>query len=292
MSSASRPATWKFRLLGAAAGALASALLGLLLFITLVGLYVGMVGIPVGALIGALFAPRLIAAARPGGLVVAAALLAALLGVVGYALTYAIAEGRGASITDFLIYAAQMSFFFGAISLTFGIPMALVAAALATWSLRRAAPRADRLWLPAALVVLLVTFLTGTVFVSVVSQGGTGAAQLGDQVSFEYVARSEAEHDPNEPGLLLNVRSYWDGQIAGGSSSGAIGECSSGRGSLQGSNWAVWIGRDDGEWEDRPPGKPLVSSADFPDEVPVRLTISIDHQGDASWQRGIDNGTC
>ena len=92
-------------------------------------------------------------------------------------------------------------------------------------------------------------------------------------------------------GYTLEVRSYWDGELAGGSGSGGIGSCSSGSDSVQ-SDWVVWIGRDrDGTWYERSPVPPLVTAADY-GPGPVRLTITIGPDGTATWERGIHGGGC
>lgn len=177
-------ATWKLRLVAAAIGALTSAFLALALAMTLVGFYIGLVGIPVGAAVGAVFGPRLIGAERPADEVVKAGLVASALGIIAFGMAAALGEGRGASPLDLIAYAARMSLLVGVASLVYAAPMAMAAAAIATWWLRRAAGRVDLLWPMAAAVVLVVAAGTATALVRAVELGGDEAAMIGDEEAF------------------------------------------------------------------------------------------------------------
>lgn len=166
MSSKSEPAVWKLRLMGAAAGAVSSGLLGLLLYSTVIGLHVGIVGIPSGAITGAIFAPRLLRARAPAGGIVKAAGVGSLLGVASQLAPMAIAMVLAAPSTDGMFpYGVVLALTIAVVGTIFGFPMALVAAALATWWGRRSVRYAERLWIPAAVVLVMMVTLTGVYFV-------------------------------------------------------------------------------------------------------------------------------
>jgi hypothetical protein len=137
---------------------------------------------------------------------------------------------------------------------------------------------------------VIVAVATAAVVIDAWRDPGDLAALVGDQVQLEYVVRSEHPAQPGAGELLLEVRSYWKGELSGGSS-GAIGECSSGTEWIQGSDWGIWIGRDSGWWADRPKGTPVVSHRNDIDG-PVRLTIRLDEHGHASWERGLQRDGC
>jgi hypothetical protein len=281
---------WKVRLLAAAAGAGASLMLALLTFITVVGFVVGVVGVPVGAVVGAIFGPSLIKTERRWLTILAAGVAAASLGGLVWAVVSAIGQRRDASVQDLLAYTGATVVAVLGVVLTVGLVMSIAAAVIATWWLRRTVPQGVHSVWPAVVVVLVVVLATALVTAEAVRDPGDLAALVGDQVQMEYLIRSDHEARPGEAGLLLEVRSYWNGQLSGGSS-GAIRNCSSGSEGIQSSDWGIWIGRDDGSWLDRPDGAPLVSDRDVEDG-PVRITIHVEGSGAASWELGLQRDGC
>lgn len=283
-------ARWKVSAVAAALGALVSLALGLLTALTGFGLIVGLVGAPVGVVLGFLFGPRLLREPRTAPLSFSAAVLAVPMGAGFVAFGQAVAQSAGASPLELVIYTFQWAAIFSLFAAMWGGPMALVSALVSAWALRRLASRIHLLW-PAALVVIaLVTAGSAVTLGMAVARAGDEAAMLGDRVSFEYLVDDAGDRD-YAAGYTLEVRSYWRGELAGGSGSGGIGPCSSGTDSVQ-SDWVVWIGSDrDGSWHERPPVPPLVSAADY-GPGPVRLTITIAPDGTASWERGIHGGGC
>jgi hypothetical protein len=264
-----------------------SIVLAILTIPTVVGVFVGMVGIPVGALVGFVAAPRLVAAERPGPLVALSSLVATVLGTGGYAVVWAISEGRGASLADLMTFAAVNMGIAGAIGLAFGGPMSLVAAFVATSLLRRWREWAERLSILSGLLVAAVVVATGSVLVAAFLAPGDQAAQYGDRVPFTYSVQNRGGQE-----LYLEIRSYWKGEVAGGSSSDLVGDCTAGTDSLQGSDWAIWLGPDS-EWRDRPAGDPLISSHQYPDHIPVRLHIVIAADRAISIEPGaFEESTC
>ncbi len=284
------PAPWKVRLVGGAAGVAASLAIAGITFGTGIGLIIGLAGVPGGALVGWLFAPALLRARHPGPLVVLAALVALPLGIVTYIVAITLMESRGASLSELIAYASEWLWIYAAWGVLAGTPMALAAAAGASWWLRRRAARSIEGWLrPSAGLLGFVALLCVVFAFAAFFSGGSEAASAGDVVPLRYVVRSAAPSGWNDPQLMLEIRSYWEGGESGGSS-GAIGGCSWGDDWLQSSDWAMWIDPE-GEWTDRPLGEPLVSSADFPRGEPVELTITVDADGTATWERGV-HGSC
>jgi hypothetical protein len=163
MSIVSEPGQWKLRTLGAALGAGFSAVVGVLLIWTGIGFYAGLVGIPAGAIAGAIYAPRLARVPKPARSIVRAAWVACLLGIAGHMIVLAIAAALG-PMTPWYAALAGLAFFAVAVAITgfvVGFPVALVVAWLATWSGRRVAEQADRVWLPAVVAALAMAALTG-----------------------------------------------------------------------------------------------------------------------------------
>lgn len=277
---------WKVRLLAAAAGTTASLALALFTFITLVGFVIGLVGMPVGAVVGAIFGPLILAARRPWPLVIAAGVVSAVAGCLTYVAFATLQQSGGATLTDLVDYALQTAGYAVVVSLTLGLVMSIVGAALATNWLRRSMANPDRFVVGAIVIVGLTIAGTTLAFATAARGAGSLAAVAGDSVAIEYVVRA----DPATPsGLLLETRSYWRGELWG-SSTGAIGDCALGSDVVQ-SDWAIWVTPNDGTWRDRPDGPPLVTNRDIPDQ-PVRLTVVIDRTGVASWEPGLRLAGC
>ena len=164
MSLVSAPEEWKVRILGAAAGAVSTTLLGLLLYLAGFGLHVWTISLPAAALTGALFTHSVVRSPRPAGEVVVAALFACLVGIAAQTGILVLLMARGpwnGGIGAFAVLAVG----FGAGALLIGFPLAVIVGAVATWLTRRLVRRADRVWKPAAAVVLAAVAVTGFLFV-------------------------------------------------------------------------------------------------------------------------------
>lgn len=207
------------------------------------------------------------------------------LGILVAAFGFAIAESRGASLGDVLMLTLVYVMFVGLYGLVVGGPLAIVSSLAATWLLRTAASRLERWWPIGAVTVAVVAIAASAALLSTIATARDTAALLGDRVPFEYEILNESKR-PYE----LQIRSYWDGEVGGGSSSSFVGEgCSSGAGSLQ-SDWAVWLTQPSLEWQDRPDGEPVVTSADHRGGN-VYLRIQIAQDGEVSMQLGRGSGT-
>lgn len=287
MSSWLRVPDWKVRVLGASVGsvvAVASTVLTLpLVFPAIIAAF----GIPAGAIVGGVFGPRLaVAHAGYGRTVLRAAVAAFVLGSAIGAAWFTASESRGASVGALIEFAVTVAWWFPVAAAGWSAPMSLAAAVVAARTMRALAPRASSLWIPSAVVIAGVVITSGAAAVSAVTTAGDEAAAVADRVALEYVAIS-AEPDAWH---LLEVRSYWEGELAGGSGTHGFG-CAWSRGDIQ-SDWAIWVTADDGAWHDRPTGRPLVSAAEYGRGQPVSVTIRVDRNGVATWQPGVDGRHC
>jgi len=277
---------WQLRLIGSAIGSLTAVALALITLPLYVTGIVGAFGIPTGAIVGALFAPHLIARERYGGMVLIATGVAWVLGSLMFSVWWAAWEGRSASpadLTAFLIVGMTI----GLAASPYSVPMALIAAILSAVWVRRVAPRSAALWPVSLAVVAVVIVAASASLIAATANPGDAAAESGDRVPFEYLTINESRRPDRH---TLELRSYWDGKLAAGS--GAVtAKCASGTADLQ-SDWAIWVLPQDGPRQDRPPGEPVVSAADFTPGEPVRLTVRLDFDGKATWNRGIDEEGC
>ena len=199
----------KIRLLGGALGALVSAGAAFAGALTIILGIVGVVGIPVGAVIGFALAPRIVRAASQSGLVLVAALAAVPLGTFLFALPTALAEGRGASVLEVVGRALEYSIALGLFGVVLGFPMALIVAAIAAHLLRRLAPRVDRWWVPASVVLGLVAVMVAFAVASAIDDQTDRVAEFADRVGFTYRVDNLSDRE-----RLLEVRTYWRG-VAG-----------------------------------------------------------------------------
>lgn len=196
---------WKVRLLAAAAGTTASLALALFTFITLVGFVIGLVGMPVGAVVGAIFGPLILAARRPWPLVIAAGVVSAVAGCLTYVAFATLQQSRGAALTDLVDYVLQTAGYAVVVSLTLGLVMSIVGAALATNWLRRSMANPDRFVVGAIVIVGLTIAGTTLAFATAARGGQPGRGRRGaDGVRVRRSCRPrDAERSPARDALLL-----------------------------------------------------------------------------------------
>lgn len=287
------PETWQLRLLGGAIGALCSGMAGVALFLWTgyLGL-IGLVGVPAGTVVGLVAAPTVVRTRRRVSLLLALAVTATLTGAVMLSIWGVAAASRNANLGDLVAYVVPTTLFVVYLSFWFGGPLALVVAFLATMSLRKLAGRARRLWLPAALIVALVSLGSGVVVVQARANASDDAARLGDRVSFDYVLDNQSTADY----WFSYGSSYGDAPIDTGLLNGdsiGAGGCSSGSNSVQGSLWMTWLARDPDGMGVAPSGSPLVSSSSYGAHAPITLRITIRPDGTFVVDRDRDDlGSC
>jgi hypothetical protein len=171
----------------------------------------------------------------------------------------------------------------------FGWPMALVVAAVAARLLRRLARRSEQLFRPAVVIVGIVVLAVAATFAVALVDPGDAAARHGDTIGLEYRVDNLSGQD-----YSLDVRSYWKGQSVRGESSYlgqgmcvALGKAND---ALQSSDWAIFVGEPNGDWEDRPAGTAIVTNREYNQPGTVRLTIVIGVDGTPEITPGIAPG--
>jgi len=281
------PSSWKLRVVGAAIGSVTATALAVLTLPLVFPAIIAAFGIPTGAIVGAAFAPRLaVAHDRYGWTVLHAAAVAFALGSTLAAAWFAMSEGTGADASDLIEYAATIGFWLAVSTTTFSAPMALLVAIVAARALRTLAPYSAALWVPSVVIVAVVVGGSGAAVAHAAGAAGDAAAQIGDRIPFEYVAINDAP----DARATLEIRSYWKGELAGGSGSHGF-RCGSGQDEIQ-TDWAIWVVPADDTRHDPPPEDPLVSAAEYGHGQPVRVTIRVGPDGVATWERGIQEDVC
>lgn len=273
------PETWQLRLLGGALGALCSGLVAIITLPTIYLAIVALVGVPAGTVVGLFAAPTVVRSQRRVATLIAVASCAAMVGAVGLVLGYGatlVPEAQGANLGESVVSAALVV---GYLSVILGLPVAIVVGYVASYALRRLAPAAGRLWLPAAILVAIVFAVTSYAAVQAVVASSQQAASSADRVSFDFVVENEGGHDywiqwasSTDPAAVLDPDAEFSGQEA------APG-CTSGSDALEGTNWGVWLWVDPHGQGGPTPGAPLVSSASYGARRPVAILLTISPQG-------------
>lgn len=275
------PETWQVRLLGGALGALSSGVAAIVTLPTIYLAIVALVGVPAGTVVGLVAAPTVVRTQRRAATLVAVASCATVVGALGLVLGYGatlVPGARGANLGDIVVSAAQLALVVGYLSAILGLPVAFVVGYFASYALRRLAPSADRLWLPAALLVAIVFAVTSFAAVQAVVAASEHAASTADRVAFDFVVENEGSHDyliqwasSTDPAAVLDP----DGEFAGEE---AAPGCTSGGDALEGTDWGVWLWVDPHGLGGPTPVAPLVSSASYGAHRPIAILLTISPQ--------------